>query len=63
MCGIIGIANLSGRGAPLARESLAPALDCLAHRGPDDQGFFLGPGVALGFRRLSIWARIFDCRL
>jgi asparagine synthase (glutamine-hydrolysing) len=28
--------------------------DILAHRGPDDKGTYLGPGVALGHRRLSI---------
>ena len=26
----------------------------LAHRGPDDQGFYLGSGAGLGMRRLSI---------
>lgn len=28
--------------------------DALRHRGPDDEGFFVGPGIALGHRRLSI---------
>jgi asparagine synthase (glutamine-hydrolysing) len=28
--------------------------DVVAHRGPDDEGYYLGPGVALGHRRLSI---------
>ena len=28
--------------------------DSLAHRGPDDEGVYFGPGVALGSRRLSI---------
>jgi asparagine synthase (glutamine-hydrolysing) len=28
--------------------------DALAHRGPDDEGFYVGPGVGLGMRRLSI---------
>jgi asparagine synthase (glutamine-hydrolysing) len=28
--------------------------DVLAHRGPDDEGMYLGEGVALGMRRLSI---------
>jgi asparagine synthase (glutamine-hydrolysing) len=28
--------------------------DVLHHRGPDDSGLYLGPGVALGSRRLSI---------
>ena len=28
--------------------------DTIAHRGPDSEGFYLGGGAALGFRRLSI---------
>jgi asparagine synthase (glutamine-hydrolysing) len=28
--------------------------DTLSHRGPDDKGYYVGPGVALGHRRLSI---------
>ena len=28
--------------------------EILRHRGPDDDGFFLAPGIGLGFRRLSI---------
>jgi asparagine synthase (glutamine-hydrolysing) len=28
--------------------------DTLEHRGPDDEGFYCGPGVGLGHRRLSI---------
>jgi asparagine synthase (glutamine-hydrolysing) len=28
--------------------------EALLHRGPDDQGYFCGPGVCLGHRRLSI---------
>ena len=26
----------------------------LVHRGPDDEGFFDGDGISLGFRRLSV---------
>ena len=26
----------------------------IAHRGPDDQGFFTDPDLALGFRRLAV---------
>ena len=33
---------------------VASATATLAHRGPDDSGFHVGPGVALGFRRLAI---------
>jgi asparagine synthase (glutamine-hydrolysing) len=28
--------------------------EAMSHRGPDDQGYFCGPGVCLGHRRLSI---------
>src|SRR5437660_1024789 len=28
--------------------------DAIVHRGPDDCGYFVGPGIALGMRRLSI---------
>lgn len=28
--------------------------DTIIHRGPDDDGIFVGPGIGLGFRRLSI---------
>lgn len=48
MCGIAGIAGR--RDAALLREMTA----ALAHRGPDDEGFFLGDGVSLGHRRLSV---------
>lgn len=52
MCGIAGVFNLPG-----AAESVLPAmLDCLAHRGPDDDGIWLSPdrSVAFGHRRLAI---------
>ena len=53
MCGICGIANV----APEAR--VVPALvermrDTMIHRGPDDCGIYVGPGIGLGHRRLSI---------
>ncbi len=52
MCGIAGYAtlNLSTDREPLLRQ-LAGAL---RHRGPDDEGFFVAPGIGLGMRRLSI---------
>ena len=52
MCGILG---WSGPGhAPFDRDHFVRALDLLAHRGPDDQGVWTGPGAILGHRRLSI---------
>ena len=55
MCGICGVIQL--RGEP--REVVAPDVldrmtDAMTHRGPDDRGTYLAPGVALGVRRLSI---------
>src|SRR5438477_5550088 len=52
MCGIAGIMNLDGR--PVAPEDVQNMCAMMTHRGPDDGGFFLGSGVALGMRRLSI---------
>lgn len=53
MCGICGIFEFQRRdGIP---ESLVRRMtDSIVHRGPDDEGIFIGEGVGLGFRRLSI---------
>ncbi|MGC2803122.1 MAG: XrtA/PEP-CTERM system amidotransferase, partial [Candidatus Acidiferrum sp.] len=53
MCGICGIFEFE------RREEISPELvrrmtDTIIHRGPDDEGVFVGPGIGLGFRRLSI---------
>jgi asparagine synthase (glutamine-hydrolysing) len=52
MCGIAGI--LGGPERPVAIEELRSMCAALVHRGPDDEGFYLGDGVGLGMRRLSI---------
>ena len=67
MCGIAGgIWSYDAQG--LTRDDLGRMTDAIAHRGPDDQGHLFipprpnpsvlngrpSPGVALGFRRLSI---------
>lgn len=53
MCGICGIAYKDGLRVP--EEGLLRSMnDCLVHRGPDDQGYHLEPGVGLAMRRLSI---------
>ncbi|MBQ9544848.1 MAG: asparagine synthetase B, partial [Clostridia bacterium] len=36
------------------KDTLKKMTDAIAHRGPDDEGFYLDSSVALGFRRLSI---------
>lgn len=53
MCGICGIVSndVSERIDP---RVIIRMRDTLSHRGPDDQGYYVGPGVALGHRRLSI---------
>lgn len=53
MCGISGIVTTD------SSERIDPLLvirmrDTLSHRGPDDKGHYIGRGVALGHRRLSI---------
>jgi asparagine synthase (glutamine-hydrolysing) len=52
MCGIAGTLSLDGR--PVSREELRSMCAALVHRGPDDDGFYLGSGVGLGMRRLRI---------
>ncbi len=53
MCGICGIVNFD-RDEPVNREALFRMTDILAHRGPDDEGYFVEGNVGLGHRRLSI---------
>ncbi len=55
MCGIAGYRVMRGPGDASAFE-LPDAVKSLAHRGPDDQGVWIGAGgvVGLGHRRLSI---------
>jgi len=53
MCGICGILNLRLEPA-VHRDRLAPMSARLIHRGPDSDGKFELPHVALGIRRLSI---------
>ena len=53
MCGIAGFTWLHS--APAEPEELIRAMTApLAPRGPDGKGFHVGPGIALGHRRLSI---------
>src|SRR5580700_9528823 len=53
MCGICGQYNFSER-APVAREDIKRMADSIAHRGPDDSGYYIAGPLGLGFRRLSI---------
>jgi asparagine synthase (glutamine-hydrolysing) len=55
MCGIAGAFRLDGSSAPpLAESVLRRMTDLIAYRGPDDAGYVVGDGCALGARRLSI---------
>ena len=53
MCGICGQFNFIRRD-PVAPGTIRSMTNCIAHRGPDDEGYFFSNGVGLGFRRLSI---------
>ena len=53
MCGICGIVSTDPQ-ARFDARSILRMRETLHHRGPDDAGLYLAPGVALGHRRLSI---------
>lgn len=52
MCGIFGYFNQQGASLPDA--TIRSMGEAIRHRGPDDQGVFSVPGVALGNQRLSV---------
>ena len=52
MCGIAGIVRFDGE--PVLEREVRAMCGMLVHRGPDEEGVYLGSGVALGMRRLSI---------
>jgi asparagine synthase (glutamine-hydrolysing) len=57
MCGIAGFIDFwdNSRNGSFERGRLLKGMcDVIRHRGPDDDGFLLKDGVALGMRRLSI---------
>ena len=51
MCGISGFINYK---MIQDRDLLKRSLDCIIHRGPDDDGMFFAEGFSMGMRRLSI---------
>src|SRR5919197_449491 len=53
MCGIAGQFDFQRR-EPAKRETIVRMACSIAHRGPDEEGFFVAGPVGLGFRRLSI---------
>jgi asparagine synthase (glutamine-hydrolysing) len=52
MCGICG--ELAFGGAPVSLEPVRAMADAIAHRGPDDSGYYIEGSIGLGHRRLSI---------
>src|SRR3954470_23697141 len=56
MCGIAGFADITAGESTAAadRTRLGRMCDVMRHRGPDDEGVYVEPGVAIGMRRLSI---------
>ncbi|MFL5733733.1 MAG: asparagine synthase (glutamine-hydrolyzing) [Chloroflexia bacterium] len=53
MCGICGLVTLRAD-REISEETLRKMCGSIRHRGPDDEGYLVEPGVGLGMRRLSI---------
>ena len=53
MCGITGIMDTGGK-REIDRGLLGRMNDSQTHRGPDEHGLYVAPGIGLGHRRLSI---------
>jgi asparagine synthase (glutamine-hydrolysing) len=54
MCGIVGIVPDRDTDPELLAHWTRRMCEALQHRGPDDEGFFVTPQIALGMRRLAI---------
>ncbi len=52
MCGIVGFVNAGTK--DVSREIVERMNNCIVHRGPDEDGFYVKDNVALAMRRLSI---------
>ncbi len=52
MCGIAGIVRWNSE--PVFEHEIRSMCDLMVHRGPDDHGVHVAPGVGIGMRRLSI---------
>ena len=55
MCGFVGFTAVD-YDTDTNKAVVKDMADRIAHRGPDDEGFFVDDGIAMGFRRLSIIA-------
>ena len=54
MCGIAGLAGLPFVASQRGEAGVRAMCERIRHRGPDEDGYFTTPAVALGMRRLSI---------
>jgi asparagine synthase (glutamine-hydrolysing) len=54
MCGIAGIVDLSGARRTAPDGAIHAMAEAIYHRGPDEDGFLVQPGLAFASRRLSI---------
>ena len=54
MCGIAGVFHHRDTTRPVDENLVKDMTRALAHRGPDGEGVWFGPGVGLGHRRLAI---------
>lgn len=54
MCGFVGFFNGGLADEDENEKNVHAMADKIAHRGPDDEGFFVDDTISLGFRRLSI---------
>lgn len=52
MCGIVGFVNAGANS--VSREIVEKMNNCIIHRGPDEDGFYVKDNVALAMRRLAI---------
>lgn len=50
MCGFCGYVNRKEK----TKEDIKKMTDAIAHRGPDDESYYIDDKIAMGFRRLSI---------
>ncbi len=53
MCGIAGVVDLAGE-RPVPAGTIEAMAEAIIHRGPDEDGFLVRPGLAFASRRLSI---------
>jgi asparagine synthase (glutamine-hydrolysing) len=54
VCGIVGIVPREPADPERLERAVRRMAGAIVHRGPDDEGFYVTPRVALGMRRLSI---------